>query len=103
MPWLLVSCVKRVQHGDAAAIEVAHIAGDEGERVDLGGGGDEHVGLAAHLATGRQQTAHFSAPASNGFSHFQHTAAGDKFIEKCRPSFARLTRKAKNNFIHRDH
>ena len=41
---------------NATAIEIAHIAGDHRERVNLGGGGDQHVGLCAALATRLQMT-----------------------------------------------
>ena len=43
---------KGIQNADAAAIKVAHVAGDNGQGMDLGGGGDQHVGLGAGLATG---------------------------------------------------
>jgi len=55
-----------VQETDTATFEVADVMGHHGERVDLGRGGNEHIGLFPDDASHGEFAAQFASATGNG-------------------------------------
>ena len=93
------SCGHGGERAYAAAVTVAQIARDQGQGVDLGGGGDEHVGLAAHHATPGKAGTHLAGAIGNGLRHGQYLVAADEAVKPGLQTRILLARQAVHDFI----